>query len=71
LDVPVSGGPLLRERQHFFLFGLIGENEVRLNLQCPRGATSFGDEFFPSDVLFSLISLGIYTPKTVLVRCSA
>jgi len=70
LDVPVSGGKVVRERQHFFLLGLIGDNEVNLKSECPTGVTSFGDEFRPSDLLFGLFTAGLYTPKTVLIRCA-
>ena len=70
LDAPVAGGHLLRDRQHFFFFGLIGDNDINLKAECPTGVTSFGDEFRPSDLLFSIVSLGLYTPKTVLIRCA-
>jgi hypothetical protein len=71
LDVPVSGDRMVRSRQHFFVMGLIGDNEVNLKRVCPTGVTSFGDEFRPLDLLFALGTLGLYTPKTVLVRCAA
>jgi hypothetical protein len=51
--------------------GLIGDNEINLKRVCPTGVTSFGDEFRPFDLLFAFGTLGLYTPKTVLVRCAA
>ena len=51
--------------------GLIGDNEVNLKRMCPTGVTSFGDEFRPFDLLFSVATIGLYTPKTVVVRCAA
>ena len=41
LDAPVAGGHLLRDRQHFFFFGLIGDNDINLKAECPTGVTSF------------------------------
>lgn len=71
LDVPLSGDRIVRSRQHFFVMGLIGDNEINLKRVCPTGVTSFGDEFRPFDLLFAFGTLGLYTPKTVLVRCAA
>lgn len=59
------------QRQHFFVLGLIGDKEIDLTKECPRGATQFGEQFTAGDVLYGIFTLGIYTPKTVVVRCNA
>jgi len=71
LEAPLSGDRIVRSKQHFFVIGLIGDNEVNLKKLCPTGVTSFGDEFRPLDLLFSVATVGLYTPKTVVIRCAA
>ena len=57
-------------RQNFFVFGLIGDKEVNLVEQCPRGASGFSERFTFADIILTVISLGIYTPRTVFVNCA-
>lgn len=56
-------------RQNFFLFGLLRESQVDLTQECPRGVASFGDKFTVGDLLFTALTVGLYSPRTVFVRC--
>lgn len=56
-------------RENFFVFGLIGEASHDLKTICPKGVASYGDMFSPLDILFTVVSLGIYSPRTVIIEC--
>lgn len=71
VERPVTALDAVEERQPFFLLGLVGENEIDLARQCPRGIASIEEKFTFLDAVFSLASVGIYTPRTVAVRCAA
>jgi len=58
-----------REREHFFLFGLVGEATVDLPAICSKGVGTFGDQMSPLDGALTILSLGLYTPRTVIVEC--
>lgn len=63
--------PAHEVREHFFVLGLVGEKTLDLASQCPKGVASLSEQLTPVDFLFSLCSVGIYTPKTVTYRCAA
>jgi hypothetical protein len=56
-------------REHFFAFGLIGEATHDLSTLCPKGVASYGDFFSPLDILFTAVTVGIYSPRTVTIEC--
>ena len=70
IDKDRSGGAHFEERQDFYALGLIGEQEIDLVKRCPRGVSSFGDVVSPLDLLFTIGTLGIYAPRTVVVECA-
>ena len=63
-------GARIEERQDFYVLGLIGEHDIDLVKRCPRGTASFGDIVSPLDLLFTVGTLGIYAPRTVVVECA-
>ena len=70
IERQVAGAPPKELKQHFFLFGRIGEPEINLTQECPSGVASYGDRFTFTDVLLGLLTVGIYTPRTVVIRCA-
>ena len=66
----VGAGEAQYIRKNFYLFGRIGEYAINLDEECPQGTAQFGDRFTFSDVMFGVLTLGIYTPRTVVVRCA-
>jgi len=70
VERPIGAAEARYTRQHFFLFGRIGEFDVDLARECPEGVASFGDRFTFSDALIGLLTVGIYTPRSVVIRCS-
>ena len=69
IERPVSSQEPVRLPQHFFLFGLIGESTIDLRKECPNGIASFGDRATPLNWVFSIVTLGLYTPRTVMIEC--
>jgi len=69
-DAPAGGAPVER-RAHQFAFGFYGDAELDLKKECPNGVASFGDKFTAEDVLLSVASVGIYTPRTIVFECAA
>ena len=67
----IAAGSTRQLKQNFFILGRIGEPEIDLAKECPAGVASFGDTFTWSDVLFGVLTLGIYTPRTVVLKCAA
>lgn len=70
IDRPVARLEAVELRQHFFLGGLVGEGSIDLARECPRGVASFGDRFTFVDVMLAIASVGIYTPRTVVINCA-
>ena len=58
-------------RQKFWVAGLIGDPVVDLATICPRGTSHFEEVFTPADVLYHVVTLGIYTPRSVRIECRA
>lgn len=67
----MSGARTIEHKNHLFMLGMIGDPEVDLNEVCPQGVTAFGDEIRPSDLLWTLLTVGIYSPKTSVIKCGA
>ncbi len=54
---------------HLFAFGLIGSSRVDISHDCPNGVASSADRLTARDLALTLLSIGIYTPRTVEFRC--
>jgi len=66
-----SDGVRREQRMDFYVAGLAGEHEVNLDEICPNdGAAVFGDERTFEDGLLTLVTLGIYAPRTRFVECA-
>jgi hypothetical protein len=66
-----AGSPTWEAAQNYYLWGLIGENDIYLDKICKdRPATSVVVQTTFMDGLFSLLVLGIYSPRTVKVWCA-
>jgi hypothetical protein len=55
---------------HFFISGTIGHAVFDIDKLCPEGADWMRDYRSASDLAIGIASLTIYTPKTVLIKCS-
>ena len=55
----------------FFLVGLIGEAHVRPDADCPgKGVARMASGLTVVDSLLTIITIGIYSPRTVVVTCA-
>jgi len=65
-----DGKVVYQHWHHHWLFGLIGEQDVRLADLCPTGDATIKEEMtFANGVVNVLIGV-IYSPRTVTVRCA-
>jgi len=67
---------MLRGEEHnewasYFIFGIVGDYEVNVKEFCPQGAAEIatGNNF--ATWLLRAITLGIYSPRKVIIFCSA
>ncbi len=64
-----GGGRVQKKQLDYWFWGLRGKHDVDLDELCPEGVASFRTE----DSWFGLIdfaTLGIYTPRTLIVECT-
>jgi hypothetical protein len=56
---------------HFYAWGLGGQPvTVDLDALCPEGAARWRSGSTAGDWFLSVITLGLYTPRTVVVECA-
>lgn len=65
-----EGGPKKEEHARFFLWGLAGHKDVDLDELCPGGAHAWRSRASAGDVVLSLVTLGVYVPRTIEVECA-
>ncbi len=65
-----EGGPTKKEHARFFLWGLAGHKDVDLDELCPGGAHAWRSRASAGDVVLSLVTFGVYVPRTIEVECA-
>ena len=60
---------VVKERRNFYFWGLTPELQIDVSRHCPSGAVAVKDEQTFVDGLLSLITLGIYAPRTSEYHC--
>lgn len=58
------------ERANFYLWGFVGEKDVNLDEVCPEGPQAWRTEQTFWDGFFAVITLGVYSPRHVVVQCA-
>jgi len=62
--------PSYEQSKNYFLGGLIGTNNINVEEVCEnKTAVQFQSVKTPIDILFGVITAGIYSPKTAKVWC--
>lgn len=76
ITITESGGsdfqyrPHFEESKPFFLWGIVGEHHINTQEICgARPVVQMQSKFSSWDVLYSVITLGIYLPRTAKVWC--
>lgn len=70
----LTGAPIgaeQKQKANFYLFGLIGEEDIDLNQVCPNGVARVQNVTNVGDCLLAGVTINIYTPRTVKVSCAA
>jgi hypothetical protein len=57
------------QKQDFFLWGIVGKQNVDVRALCPTGPAKIKGQQTGVEVLLAIITLGIYTPRSVFVTC--
>lgn len=58
------------QTHHFFFWGLRGKAVVDLEAACPEGVARFRNQATAGDWFASVLTLGIWSPRTVVVECA-
>jgi hypothetical protein len=64
------GGPQHVIGADFFFWGLVGSKDVDLDTLCPNGVHEWRNEASAVNGLVSVLTLGIYSPRTIVVDCA-
>ena len=65
-----GGGERTSRNASFFLFGAVGTATIDLTEACPQGVSSWSNRKSAVDTLLSIVTLGIYTPRTIRIECA-
>jgi hypothetical protein len=65
-----SSGEVHSAKQSFFLWGLVGGDEVDLDQLCPRGVSRIASKKGPGDAILFWLTGGLYAPISVEIECS-
>lgn len=66
-----GGGNRIEQSAPFFFWGLSGEKVVDMDALCPNGPARWYSQQTFLDGFLSTITLGIYSPRTVVIECAA
>lgn len=65
-----ASGQVHTQKAQFFAWGLVGEEDVYLDKLCPDGVAWFQNRMEFGDGCMSAITCGIYSPRTIEVKCA-
>jgi hypothetical protein len=60
----------VEQKHHFFFWGLKGKPVVDLDAACPEGVARWTNHATPGDWLASVVTLGVWSPRTVDIECA-
>lgn len=63
------GGKVHEQQLTYWFWGLSGRHDVDLDALCPEGVAAFRTEATALG-LWDFLTLGIYTPRTLVVECT-
>ena len=58
------------EKMNFFIFGLVGEHDIQAGQRCPTGVAKINTTQTGVNILLTIITLGIYSPRTAKITCA-
>lgn len=64
------GGETHRKMVSYFFWGLGGSHDIDLDAYCPEGVAGWSNRATFGNVLIDLVTLGIWSPRTVEIECA-
>ena len=58
------------EKMNFFIVGLVGSHDIQAGQKCPTGVAKVKTTETFVDVLLTVVTLGIYAPRTAQITCA-
>jgi hypothetical protein len=58
------------EKMNFFVAGLVGTHDVQAGQKCPTGVAKVKTTQTAVDVLLTVVTIGIYSPRTAQITCA-
>lgn len=55
---------------NYFFWGLKGKPSIDLDAACPEGAARWQNRATATDALLDVVTLGIWSPRTVIIECA-
>ncbi len=68
---PAGGTIVSRPWTPTFLWGLVAAPEINVAAQCPRGIARVDTELSFVNALATIVTFGIYSPRSVTVTCAS
>ncbi len=62
-------GKVHEQTGHFFILGLAGTADVPAGTMCPTGVSKIQSKFTFGDLVLTVLTAGIYTPRTYEISC--
>ncbi len=64
-------GVVTEHTGRFFIGGLVGHADIWANQDCPHGVFKVLSRFSFVDIVLSLVTIDLYTPRTYTIECGA
>jgi Bor protein len=58
------------EKMNFFVVGLVGTHDVQAGDRCPTGVARVKTTQTFVDVMLTIVTVGIYAPRTAQITCA-
>ncbi|MBV8762122.1 MAG: hypothetical protein JO257_32815 [Deltaproteobacteria bacterium] len=62
-------GQVVEQKGSFFIFGLAGNAEIPVYQMCPGGVSEIRSGHGVGDIVLTILTLGIYTPRSYEIAC--
>ena len=66
----ISPGPRVERWTHFYLYGLVGHEEIDVRLLCPGEVAAIRTGGNVATEIVTALTLGIYAPRKIIVTCA-
>ena len=67
-SLPMNG-QVVEDKGAFFILGLLGNKEIPVYQLCPGGVSEIRSGHGVGDIVLTIITIGIYTPRSYEIAC--